>query len=89
MHTYLKGITNIDDERISGGFDGEPGAMAMADLQATHWALVQNGEKIGVGVSTQSECEGRQWAWWIVVEASNAVSCSTQVRLCECGAFQP
>jgi hypothetical protein len=36
MHTYLKGITNIDDERIRGGFDREPGAMAMADLQATH-----------------------------------------------------
>jgi hypothetical protein len=36
IHTYLKGITNIDDERIRGGFDREPGAMAMADLQTTH-----------------------------------------------------
>jgi hypothetical protein len=37
-YTYLKGITNIDDERIRGGFDREPGAMAMAmaDLQTTH-----------------------------------------------------
>jgi hypothetical protein len=35
-HTYLKGITNIDDERIRGGFDRDPGAMAMADLQTTH-----------------------------------------------------
>lgn len=46
---YLEEITDVDDEAVRAGFDGDP-LVVNVDLQASDLVLVQNGEQVRVGV---------------------------------------
>lgn len=46
---YLEEVTDVDDEAVWAGFDGDP-FVVNVNLQAGDLVLVQNGEQVRVGV---------------------------------------
>lgn len=79
---YLESVTDVDDERVGFGLDRDPSAIP-ANLQATHFALRENGEQIGVGVRAKAHGDRRKWARRVIVHAGNTIPRSAIERFRE------
>ena len=71
--TNLEVVSDIDDKGIAAGLDGDP-FLVFAHLQASHLALVQQGERVGVRVGAQPQRERWRGAGRVVVEASDRLA---------------
>lgn len=73
MFKYLKSVADVDDERVWLRLHGDPSAV-LAHLQPSHFALAQNGEKVGICVRSQSQSERRKRTWGVVVHTRYTIA---------------
>lgn len=67
---YHEEVANIDHEAVLAWLHGDPLLGACdSHLQARHGVLVQDGDQVWIGVSSESDDFARLGAFWVEVEA--------------------